>query len=103
MPQADKKTESVSRRTLLTAGAGLAGGVVVHLSSQREAHAVAPESRRSARGPAGSEGDTVNVARRSAAHRRLCGAGEDELKGRQLAVEHINSGDRAASRRSRRR
>src|SRR5262249_58904315 len=43
--------------------------------------------------PAGSEGDTVNVAAAVPRTGSYAVQGEDELKGWQLAVEHINNGD----------
>ncbi|HLH92721.1 MAG TPA: substrate-binding protein [Xanthobacteraceae bacterium] len=43
--------------------------------------------------PAGSSGNTVNVAAAVPRTGTYAAAGEDELKGWQLAVEHINSGN----------
>ena len=43
--------------------------------------------------PAGSQGDTVNVAAAVPRTGTYAVQGEDELKGWQLAVEHINNGD----------
>jgi branched-chain amino acid transport system substrate-binding protein len=43
--------------------------------------------------PAGSEGDTVNVGAAVPRTGTYAVQGEDELKGWQLAVEHINNGD----------
>src|SRR4029079_18423386 len=43
--------------------------------------------------PAGSSGDTVNVGAAVPRTGTYAVQGEDELKGWQLAVEHINNGD----------
>jgi ABC-type branched-subunit amino acid transport system substrate-binding protein len=43
--------------------------------------------------PAGSQGDTVNIAAAVPRTGTYAVQGEDELKGWQLAVEHINNGD----------
>ena len=43
--------------------------------------------------PAGSEGDTVNIGAAVPRTGTYAVQGEDELKGWQLAVEHINNGD----------
>ncbi len=43
--------------------------------------------------PAGSQGDTINIGVSTPLTGPYASAGEDELKGWQLAVEHINAGD----------
>src|SRR6201986_1733394 len=43
--------------------------------------------------PAGSQGDTVNIGAAVPRTGAYAVQGEDELKGWQLAVEHINNGD----------
>src|SRR4051812_35914499 len=85
---------AVSRRTLLQAGTGLAGGVMLPSMLTMPAFAVGVDGK-SAIGtwPAGSEGDTVNVAAAVPRTGTYAVQGEDELKGWQLAVEHINNGD----------
>src|SRR5215813_5589455 len=84
---------SVSRRTLLQAGAGLAGGTVLPMFAM-PAFAVGVEDKPPiGTWPAGSQGDTVNVAAAVPRTGTYAVQGEDELKGWQLAVEHINNGD----------
>jgi ABC-type branched-subunit amino acid transport system substrate-binding protein len=85
---------SLSRRTLLRVGAGVAGGVALPSAFTIPAFAVG-ESDKPAIGtwPAGSQGDTVNVAAAVPRTGTYAVQGEDELKGWQLAVEHINNGD----------
>ena len=84
----------MSRRTLLQAGAGLAGGVCCRRHSPyRPSRSAPPTSRRSAPGRPVRKGDTVNVGAAVPRTGTYAVQGEDELKGWQLAVEHINNGD----------
>src|SRR6478735_10678202 len=81
----------VSRRTLLQAGAGLAGGVLLP-SFGGPAFAVgASDQPPIGTWPEGSKGDTVNVGAAVPRTGTYAVQGEDELKGWQLAVEHINT------------
>src|SRR5262245_16704552 len=94
MSRKDQKFGGVSRRTLLQAGAGLAGRVVLPSALLLPAFAVRDADRPPiGTWPAGSEGDTVNVAAAVPRTGTYAVQGEDELKGWQLAVEHINNGD----------
>ena len=90
----EDKTFGLSRRTLLQASAGLAGGLVLpssaHHAGLRGRHRDKPAI---GTWPAGSEGSTVNVAAAVPRTGTYAVQGEDELKGWQLAVEHINNGD----------
>src|SRR6476659_3003585 len=81
----------VSRRTLLQAGAGLAGGAL--LPSAFSVPLFAAEQPPIGTWPEGSKGDTVNVGAAVPRTGTYAVQGEDELKGWQLAVEHINNGD----------
>ena len=84
----------VSRRTLLQASAGLAGGLVLPSTLTMPAFAVGTSDKPAiGTWPAGSEGSTINVAAAVPRTGTYAVQGEDELKGWQLAVEHINSGD----------
>ena len=84
----------VSRRTLLQASAGLAGGLVLPSTLTMPAFAVGTSDKPAiGTWPAGSEGSTVNVAAAVPRTGTYAVQGEDELKGWQLAVEHINNGD----------
>ncbi len=81
----------VSRRKLLQAGAGLAGSALLPMTFP--ARAFAADQPAIGTWPDGSKGDTVNVAAAVPRTGTYAVQGEDELKGWQLAVEHINSGD----------
>src|SRR5215475_4423244 len=94
MSREDQKPGCVSRRTLLWAGAGLAGGAALPSALTMPAFAVGMADKPAiGTWPAGSEGNTVNVAAAVPRTGTYAVQGEDELKGWQLAVEHINSGD----------
>ena len=85
----------MSRRTLLQAGAGLAGGAVLPSGFTMPAFAVGIGDKPPiGTWPAGSQGDTVNIGVAVPRTGTYAVQGEDELKGWQLAVEHINSGHR---------
>jgi ABC-type branched-subunit amino acid transport system substrate-binding protein len=87
-----KNPGTVSRRTLLQAGAGLAGSALLPSAFSTPAYAVG-DFPPLGTWPEGSSGDTVNVAAAVPRTGTYAVQGEDELKGWQLAVEHINSGD----------
>jgi ABC-type branched-subunit amino acid transport system substrate-binding protein len=82
-------TTEVSRRSLLQAGAGLAGGVL--LPSGLLMPAFAADHPAIGTYPAGSAGDTVNIGAAVPRTGTYAVQGEDELKGWQLAVEHMNT------------
>src|SRR4051794_8920323 len=89
----DQNFGGVSRRTLLQAGAGLAG-VALPSAWTLPAFAVGQgDQPPTGTGPEGSKGDTVNIAAAVPRTGSYGVQGEDELKGWQLAVEHINNGD----------
>jgi ABC-type branched-subunit amino acid transport system substrate-binding protein len=89
-----QKPGNLTRRTLLRAGAGLAGGAVLPAGLNMPAFAVGISDKPPVgTWPAGSEGDTVNIAAAVPRTGTYAVQGEDELKGWQLAVEHINNGD----------
>src|SRR5215475_12784251 len=87
-----QKDGALSRRKLLQAGAGLAGGVLLPSAVTTRAYAVG-ETAPLGTWPVGSQGDTINVAAAVPRTGTYAVQGEDELKGWQLAVEHINNGD----------
>src|SRR5690242_10939289 len=90
----DTQPLGVSRRTLLRAGAGLAGATMLPPGVTVPAFAVGVSDKPAiGTWPAGSEGDTVNVGAAVPRTGTYAVQGEDELKGWQLAVEHINNGD----------
>jgi branched-chain amino acid transport system substrate-binding protein len=82
---------SLSRRALLYGGAGLIGGTMWSGGSIRPAMAVGQEPIGT--WPAGSQGDTVFIGASVPRTGTYAVQGEDELKGYQLAVEHINEGN----------
>src|SRR5262245_30224838 len=112
----DKKAENYSRRSriwLQTGGnknvthsqtwravapepaagsAGLAGGALLPQAFTLPAFAVGDHPAIGTF-PAGSQGDTVNIGAAVPRTGTYAVQGEDELKGWQLAVEHINNGD----------
>jgi ABC-type branched-subunit amino acid transport system substrate-binding protein len=81
----------VSRRTLLQAGAGLAGGALLPSAFIQPARAVG-DFPAIGTYPAGSSGNSVFIGIAVPRTGAYAVQGEDELKGWQLAVEHINSG-----------
>ncbi|HLJ71948.1 MAG TPA: substrate-binding protein, partial [Roseiarcus sp.] len=84
-------TRSVSRRSLLQAGAGVAGGLM--LPTGFVAGARAEDQPAIGTWPAGSSGSSVTIGVAVPRTGTYAQSGEDELKGIELAVEHINSGD----------
>lgn len=93
MPFKDPKSISVSRRTLLQASAGLAGTTILPSMLTMPAFAVdVGDKPPIGTWPAGSQGDTVYIGAAVPRTGTYAVQGEDELKGMQLAVEHINNG-----------
>jgi branched-chain amino acid transport system substrate-binding protein len=84
-------SSSLSRRTLLHGGAGLISGTMLSGGLIRPARAVGQEPVGT--WPAGSQGDTVFIGVSVPRTGTYALQGEDELKGYQLAVEHINEGN----------
>jgi ABC-type branched-subunit amino acid transport system substrate-binding protein len=91
-PFADAR--GVCRRSLLQASAGLAGGALLPSMLLRPALAVGISDQPPiGTWPTGQAGDTVYIGAAVPRTGTYAVQGEDELKGWQLAVEHINSGD----------
>ena len=82
---------SISRRSLLQAGAGLAGGAL--LPAGMIAPAFAEDHPAIGTYPAGSSGSSVFIGISVPRTGTYAVQGEDELKGYQLAIEHINEGN----------
>src|SRR5215471_961570 len=83
----------ICRRSLLRAGAGLAGTALMP-SLLGPAFAVGVSDQPPVgTWPAGQQGDTVYIGAAVPRTGTYSVQGEDELKGWQLAVEHINNGD----------
>ena len=82
---------AVSRRKLLQAAAGLAGGTM--LPAGMASQAFADDHPAIGTYPAGSSGSSVFIGATVPRTGTYAVQGEDELKGYQLAVEHINEGN----------
>ena len=76
-----------SRRAVLAGSAGVAGSLLL------PRFAFAEDQPPIGTWPAGSQGDTVNIGVAVPRTGSYAEQGEDELKGWELAVEHINNGD----------
>ena len=80
-----------TRRAALQAGAGLLGSALLPFGSSRAA--AAENFPPIGTYPAGSSGDTVFIGITLPRTGTYAVPGEDVLKGYQLAIEHLNSGD----------
>ena len=80
----------LSRRSLLRAGAGLAGGAL--LPSGLILPAFAEDQPALGTWPDGSKGDSVFVGISVPRTGTYAAAGEDLIKGYELAIEHLNNG-----------
>ncbi|HZY48680.1 MAG TPA: substrate-binding protein [Devosia sp.] len=85
MSQSDDLS-GVSRRAVLMGMAGVTGAVIL------PSWTLAEDQPPIGTWPAGSAGDTVNIGVAVPRTGSYAAQGEDELKGWQLAVEHLNSG-----------
>lgn len=85
-----RNKDGVSRRKVLTVGAGLAGGAM--LNGGFVMPVFAADHPALGTYPAGSAGSTVSIGAAVPRTGAYAAQGEDELKGMQLAVEHINEG-----------
>ncbi len=92
MPRKDQNPAGVSRRTVLQAGAGLAGAMLPSTLTIPAFAVGAGDKPAMGTWPAGSQGDTVYIGATVPRTGTYAVQGEDELKGIQLAVEHINEG-----------
>ncbi len=87
----DIDRHGLSRRSLLTGGVGLIGGALAPGGFIMPAFA--DDMPAIGTWPAGSQGDSVTIGAAAPRTGAYAVQGEDELKGMQLAVEHINSGN----------
>ena len=78
-----------SRRSVLAGGAGLLGGLLLPWAPGARAEDYAPIGTF----PAGSSGSSVFVGIGVPRTGTYAAPGEDELRGMELAIEHINSGN----------
>ncbi|MGX1740502.1 substrate-binding protein [Bosea sp. NPDC055353] len=88
MTSDNRKLTNLSRRTLIQGGLGVAGGAILPAGLFPVYAAGQPAI---GTWPEGSKGDTVNIGAAVPRTGAYAVQGEDELKGWQLAVEHINT------------
>ncbi|HUB95165.1 MAG TPA: substrate-binding protein, partial [Stellaceae bacterium] len=86
-----RKSGRITRRDVLQGGAAAIGGAALPLAFGSAARAA--DEPPIGTWPAGSQGDSVFIGISVPRTGTYAVQGEDELKGYQLAVEHINSGD----------
>ncbi len=87
----DPTRDGVSRRALLKTGVGLVSGVA--FPGALVGRAFADDMPAMGTWPEGSQGSSVTIGAAVPRTGAYAVQGEDELKGMQLAVEHINSGN----------
>ena len=85
------RSVGLSRRTVLIAGAGMAAGGGL-LSPDLIRRALAAENAPIGTWPEGTKGSSVTIGATVPRTGAYAVQGEDELKGMQLAIEHINEG-----------
>ena len=83
----------VSRRRALKLGAAATGATLIPCFIGQVGKAYADDKPALGTWPAGSEGDTVTIGATVPRTGAYAVQGEDELKGMQLAVEHLNEGN----------
>ena len=87
----NRTTSVLSRRHVLQIGAGVAGATLIP-GLGNIGWALADDKPAIGTWPAGSEGDTVYIGAAVPLTGTYAVQGEDERKGMELAVEHINDG-----------
>src|SRR5689334_4896609 len=80
-----------TRRDFMRAGLGVAGGLALPLGLTTRAFAA--DQPPIGTWPEGASGNTINIGAAMPRTGTYASSGEDELKGVQLAVEHINEGN----------
>src|SRR6185437_10779513 len=87
----DRRSSSYnsSRRGFMRTGLGVAGGLALPMGFAQRAWAAGEPAMGT--WPAGSQGDTVYIGASVPLAGTYAAQGEDELKGWELAVEHINT------------
>jgi branched-chain amino acid transport system substrate-binding protein len=84
---------NVSRRNLLQAGASVAGGALLPSALASPAFSVGVGDQPPiGTWPEGAQGDTISIGAAAPRTGTYAVQGEDEIKGWELAVEHINTG-----------
>ncbi|HEX3096425.1 MAG TPA: substrate-binding protein [Usitatibacter sp.] len=92
MQDRKKDSHNAARREFVRTGLGIAGGLALPYSLVSQAFA-AEQHPAIGTWPAGASGDTVFIGIAVPRTGTYAVQGEDELKGWQLAVEHINEGN----------
>jgi ABC-type branched-subunit amino acid transport system substrate-binding protein len=92
MQDRKKDSHNAARREFVRTGLGIAGGLALPYSLVSQAFA-AEQHPPVGTWPAGASGDTVFIGIAVPRTGTYAVQGEDELKGWQLAVEHINEGN----------
>jgi branched-chain amino acid transport system substrate-binding protein len=85
--------DGFSRRRVLQLGAGVAGATLIPGLLGHGARAYAEDKPPLGTWPGGSQGDSVTIGATVPRTGAYAAQGEDELKGMQLAVEHLNEGN----------
>jgi branched-chain amino acid transport system substrate-binding protein len=91
MQDRKKHSHNAARREFVRTGLGIAGGLALPYSLVSQAFA-AEQHPAIGSWPAGASGDSVFIGIAVPRTGTYAVQGEDELKGWQLAVEHINEG-----------
>jgi branched-chain amino acid transport system substrate-binding protein len=89
----NESTGMVSRRRALKLGAGATGATLIPGFFGQVGRAYADDKPAIGTWPAGSQGDSVTIGATVPRTGAYAVQGEDELKGMQLAVEHLNEGN----------
>ena len=92
MHQRRKNLHNPGRRDFVRAGLGIAGGLALPYGLVSEAFAAEPQHPAIGTWPDGVKGNSVVVSIAVPRTGTYAVQGEDELKGWQLAIEHINEG-----------
>jgi branched-chain amino acid transport system substrate-binding protein len=85
-----KAAIGLSRRHALRLGAGMTGATLIPGLLGQVGRAYAEDQPAIGRWPAGSQGDSITIGATVPRTGAYAVQGEDELKGMQLAVEHLN-------------
>jgi ABC-type branched-subunit amino acid transport system substrate-binding protein len=93
LQKTSRRDRVVCRRSVLQASAGLAGTALIPWIVRPASAVGVTDQQPIGTWPAGVQGDTVYIGAAVPRTGTYSVQGEDELKGWQLAVEHINNGD----------
>jgi ABC-type branched-subunit amino acid transport system substrate-binding protein len=88
----DRKPHNQSRRDFINTSLGVVGALTMPTGMVSSVLAAEPQHPAIGTWPAGAQGDTIGIGVAVPRTGTYAVQGEDELKGWQLAVEHINEG-----------